>query len=805
MSGCKSPLDRKFLLKTASSAAILSGALAASAACAQTAATQTSPTTTQQAAPSNGASPVAPEAILQEIVVTGRNPVAGGNMIVQREPETTSSISAKAISQRIALAGPLQLIATTPGVAASQSDPYAMSQRSYLFMRGLPETEIGFLVDGAPAVRQDIFLPYSESWADPENFAGLTVIPGSSRITDPLETAVGGEVIETIRDPSKHFGADASVSYGSYNGQRYFGRLDTGEIGDTGITAFASVSYSQAGTYNLPGDSSRTHVDFKVAKDWGESVGKSSLFVSYNDWNSERQNVYTLSTFAQQQATGNYTIGNYSPTFAPGVSGNNFYKQDYWLMKSVLVAAQNSFDLGNRVTINIDPYYHWTDSNSPGATIVNPSSLYAGNQKVSVNTSGLYLVNGNIPVRSNSLYNEYDAGVNAYARFDLTDSNHLTAGWWYDHWNLASINDLAPLNQNGYAGNNWGGDVLVSTTGKVVAGSDFHIQTDLNAGFISDEQSFLDDKLKLEVGVKYLEERLSGVDLVPGATPNLSASFGRWLPRATISYDIDAKMQIYADVITSARPPIPVNTYPQTYSVTTGHLAQAGQPNTLPEYAVGEEVGYRYHDKFLTADLAAFNKVIDNRQIIASAVVNGAGVSTSLSAGTESIQGVSGELSLHPIYGFTPYINAQYLHAVTDSNFAIDGDYLPTKGKIAPGSPEFTATIGVFYDNGPFFGSLIYRYTGSQYGSLMDDQTLSSRGIVDLGLGYHLPSFAGKNTVIRVDFTNLGDKPYLGEPSGIVANTLATKGLHGTTIPAATATYFEAAPMTVMGTLSAAF
>lgn len=45
----------------------------------------------------------------------------------------------------------------------------------------------------------------------------------------------------------------------------------------------------QARNFTLPGDAigERFHADFKVTKDWGNS-GKSSIFVSYNDWDVVR-------------------------------------------------------------------------------------------------------------------------------------------------------------------------------------------------------------------------------------------------------------------------------------------------------------------------------------------------------------------------------------------------------------------------------------------------------------------------------------------------------------------------------------
>lgn len=724
-------------------------------------------------------------------------------MIVQREPETTNSITGKAISEKMSIAGPLQIISTLPGINTGQSDPYAMAQRSFIYIRGLPATEQGWIVEGAPATDQAFFLPYSETWTDPENLAGVTVIPGSSRITDPVQTAVGGEIVQTVRDPSHTMGGNVGVSYGSYNAQRYFGRIDTGDIGNTGLRAFASGSFTRAGTFNLPDHGSRVHADFKAVKDWG-GVGKSSLFVSYSDWNSERSNVLTLPQYNISKQAGDYTLFNYQGTYTPGVT-TAYYKQNYYLRKNVLISSENEFNLSDKLTINIIPYYHWTHSNSPGQTSVNPASLFNGNTKVQIDTTGLFLVNGLLPSRSNSLENMYDAGVNLYAKYQLSSTNRLLIGGWYDHWNLSAINNLAPLNQNGLSADNWGGGALVSTTGQVVTGLHYNMRTDIFAVFISDEQSFFDDRLKIDIGFRYLWDKLTGTNLAPGTQSNFSANIGRALPRATISYDINSNSQVYADVITSMRPPIPINTYPNTYNFSNGNIAQAAVPSTKPEYAVGEELGYRYHKNGWTLDVAVFNKVVYDRQILASAILNGAGVSTSLSAGTESIRGATAEVSFPTIYGFTPYVNGQYLHAVTKDNFALRGDFLPTAGKIAPGSPEFQANVGIFYKSGKFFANGQFKWTDSQYASLMNDQKMPAYHTFDLGIGYYLPSIFGKEAVIKVNATNLGNKPYLSALSAAQPNAVATTGLNGTVIPGAAPTYFLGAPRSIMATFSTSF
>ena len=127
-----------------------------------------------------------------------------------------------------------------------------MSIRYGLFIRGLPMNKLGWVVDGMAPMDRAYLLPYSETYVDNENIAGVTIHPGSARIADPVQTAVGGEFSITVRDPREDTGGQVSYSHGSFAGRRWFGGVDTGEIGTSGLKAFASASYTRAGNFTLP-------------------------------------------------------------------------------------------------------------------------------------------------------------------------------------------------------------------------------------------------------------------------------------------------------------------------------------------------------------------------------------------------------------------------------------------------------------------------------------------------------------------------------------------------------------------------
>ena len=174
-----------------------------------------------------------PETIVEEVVVSSGKSIPGGLMKEQVAAETMSSITPAAIAEKLAAGSPLELASTIPGVNFGSSDPYGLSVRNFMSVRGLDQTELGFMIEGVPGTDLISYYPYSEAWADNENISDITLTPGNSRLQDPIISASGGEFIETIRQPRNTFGGMASASVGSYDGWRTFVDLDTGYISAT--------------------------------------------------------------------------------------------------------------------------------------------------------------------------------------------------------------------------------------------------------------------------------------------------------------------------------------------------------------------------------------------------------------------------------------------------------------------------------------------------------------------------------------------------------------------------------------------
>lgn len=757
------------------------------------------PAQPQTAAQDDKGKPTNPEAI----IISGRRSIAGGLMKLQTAAETMSSITPAAISEKITSASPLQLVQTVPGVNFGSSNAYGLAVRNFLSIRGLDQTEIGFMIEGVPGTDNATYFPYSESWADNENISDITVTPGNSRLQDPIINASGGEVIESVRDPKDKFGGMVDGSAGSFKAWRTFGRIDTGYIGDSGIKLFGSYSRTRAGNYVGPGIGSRDHVDVKLVKDWSDA-SHSSIFFSYNAIADARIPPLSLAQFNNAVATNNFNQYQYAATFGPGVT-TNYYRIYIAHKRNEILASNNDFRLSDNVMLHVTPYYKYTSNHAPGEVAFNPASIFNGNQKATAVFDLSDLQAGKLFTQNNVNIFEWQYGVSSDIEAALSATNHLIAGYWFDYWRTKYVSGYNILNQAGVPDGTTIDAQLVDTSGNLISGTNFTAQTFTNQFFVGDTQSFLDERLKLSVGFKELLYKVGGENRVIGATGPITASFSRPMPRLLISYDINPRMQVYGNVTTNARMANVPGTYVTQFSATTGGFATVANLGARPEYTVSGQIGYRYKGP-INLDLNAFYMHLADHQVSSLQYVNASLVNTTISAGGETIRGASAEVSTRSYGGLSLYGNAQYLKGTFDDNVAKSGDFLPTKGKDMVLSPRWVANAGARFERQGFFASISGKYVGSQYATFMNDQRMPSFTLIDASLGYRVPKLGAlTDPTIRFNLTNIRDKIYAASVASVTTNALATRGINGTLISGSSPLYYIGAPMAAMVTLSTQF
>ena len=781
-----------------SGVAIMLATLAANSAVAQTTATPPAAATdSSDKANASGAS------AQEEIVVTSRRSVAGGLMKLQTAATAMSSVTPAAIQEKISVASPLQIANTLPGANFGSSDAYGLSIRNFLSIRGLDQTEIGFLVDNIPPISTANYFPYAETWADNENISDITITPGNSRLQDPIFNASGGEFIESIRDPHDQFGGKVSGSVGSFGGWRTFGDIDTGYLGNTGIKAFGSYSHATARNFVGPGRNTKDHVDFRLQKDWSEG-SRSTLFVSYDNLDNSRIAILTRAQAIDGIQNDRLDQYQYSPSYVPGVT-TQYGKINEAFAKSVLVSNNNDIQISDSIKLHVIPYYKYYDSLGASQSKLSPASLFNGNTRVTAVYDPSNLQGGSLVAAAATHYTQNIFGVNSYVEASLSATNKLSFGYWYQHTLLNYSQNIQQVDQQGNFPGFGPETAIKTTTGDGITGLNNKVTTDTNQLFVGDTQTFFDDKLAVTLGFKEIFYKATIDDYVVGAPAQLKATWSRPMPRILASLKIDDRNQIYANVTTNARMPLPTGTYVTSYNVASGATTAVGNTAIKPEYTISSQIGYRYNGP-INIDAAAFYMKLKNHQVTGTNYINGFLQTTALSAGNETIKGLSIEASTHSYHGFSLYGNGQYLDAKFDDNLPLRGDFLPTKGKTLVLAPKWITNVGARFESGGFYASVTYKYVSRQYSTFMNDETIPHINTVDAGVGYKFANIGPlKTPAIRFTVTNIGNKPYISTLSAAAPNAVATRGINGTILPAGTPTYYIGANRAASLTISTEF
>lgn len=747
---------------------------------------------------------------IEVVVVTGQKSISGGLMKPQRAPQAVYAVTPEAIAQRTPLATPLQIISTVPGVNFGTSDTYGMTIRNFLALRGLDQTEIGWLVEGVPAIDPQNYAPFIETFTDTENISDITIMAGNSRLQDPILNATGGEFIQSVRDPGSEFGGKLSASVGSFSARRIFGRIDTGAIGETGLSAYLSGSITRAHPEHGPGTSTRDHIDFKVRGDWGAG-SSSTLFISYNDLSAARVPIPSLAQFNAADAADDWDLISYLDTY-PATGSTNYHKQFVWSRKNLFVSNINTIQLTDDVKLTVTPYYRWTDIDpSTGGTRVDPNSAYYGNTRITPVFDSANVVGGFIYARNEQYLHEPQYGINNVFEYNFSDSNHFMAGYWYDKWDNRSAAYIQPLTPSGEftaGGTTTAGgrsNALQSASGQLVTGTDYDIGTVINSFFVGDTQAFLDNRLQVSAGVKYIDFKVSGENYLPGTQSEFDAQIKKWLPRASFSFDVTDQVQVYGNIIEGVRMPLTTATYIDTYNASTGARSTFGNLAAKPEASVGKQLGVRYNGPF-NLDVNYFNTKLEDVQVNSVTPINGTNTTTVLSAGGATIEGATVEFSSKRYAGFSLYANTQYLKARFEDNIPRAGDFLPTEGKVKPLSPEWTHSAVLSYDTDILFSKLSYKHISSQFSTFVNDEKMPGFSTLDFSIGMQLKTLGAlKAPTISANFINLTEGRYLSTVAGQTGNARPVVGINGTTIAGATPVYYVAAPFAVTVTLSTEF
>ncbi|NHN84154.1 TonB-dependent receptor plug domain-containing protein [Acetobacter musti] len=725
--------------------------------------------------------------------VTNTTP-GGGLMPPQTAPKSVSAVTRDFIAKQVPTSNSLTLVANLPGVVVSGTDPLGIGDHMGISMRGLPQNEVGSLLEGMPVADPISYLAFPGEWVDADNIQSVTVSQGNPDITYPVHNAVGGALETKVRNPSDRFGGLIDVSYGRKSLEREFIRVDTGEIGKTGVKAFVSFSDVTYNEWRGSGQGRREHVDAKLLKEWG----RGSSFAFRLGWNSMVSPTDTYPTMAQWKQYG--ISYNYNKTFTPGVA--SYQKLSDYYRDVIKMNAPTTLRLTNSLDLVINPYFFYVKSTPNGVTNLSNDNSFNGAEPAGpLNLPNQ--VDGQTTVQSQALYREYMGGQNSYFKWRTSRNNTMRFGWWYSYMDFQQATSFALIGLNGNVASQYGAYPILMGNGKPLRTWDGHLIQQDNGLYVDDTLKLFGDKLTLNAGFKAVMVSRYATNAVPGAAYSSSSQVFEPLPQVSASYQLTEKDQIYINGTTSFSQLS--GNYWDVFNVKTGKLSTLNSGNLAPEYSIAEEIGFRHHGLF-NFSVSAFNYNISNKQISSQSLINGVATGVYINAGGETGRGINAEFGLRPWHHFSPYVSGQYLHTSIDNNLLSGSDYLPTKGKSEVLSPKFSGSIGLSYDNGSAFGNFALNYVDSQYSTFMNDESIPSRITSNVTMGYRFRNVWWlKHPQIQINLVNIGDEKYLSGAFGVTGAAKTTRGVYGTMISGSAPTYWVGGGFSAFVSMSTGF
>lgn len=744
-----------------------------------------------------------------EHVEVHADPVAlhagGGLLRPQDAPKAISVVGADFIGRQAPSATAFDLVALLPGANVASSDPLGFSPQTNISVRGLNGDAIGYVLEGAPLNDIAYYTGYPSQFADSENYDSIALQQGAADLDSPVLNAAGGLMSLRFRTPAEKAGGQVDISYGSYDTNREYIRLESGEIGKTGLRGFVSYSHAASDNWRGPGRDVRQHVDFKLQKDWGRGNTASLL----GSWNQAIDSYYpqvSKESWAQDGIHGaNNLARRYDMTNA--AAGTDYWRLYRQPERTLYLAAPVSLNLAHGLTLKATPYAQGAYGNAPGGTQIPTSGLYNGTQLLADALTLPSTQDGWATVRADYTQRSYRSGFTAALDWKR-GVNDLVLGYWYDYSDDTEKQQFTAVSDGGYAANIWGNGGVSGihlSDGSVLLGTNNHTVTQTNALFLGDRLSLLHDRLLLTAGFKEVMMTRTGTNAMPGAAYHANTNSAVPLPRLAARFQITPHHQVFFSATTNFRTPAETALY-DVFDPTSGQTESKGSTHVKNEYSISEELGYRYADDRFVGSVTLFNYNFTNRQVATLISENGSFVQSTMNAGGQTSRGVDVEFGLRPWHHLSPYVSGEYLHATIDNDIETNGDLLPTRGKTAVRSPTLQAAAGLTYDDGHFFGTATVKYTGHQYATFMNDERMSDHVTGNLAVGYRLADVAMLHKPeFRMNFINISNQHYLSGVADPTLNAKDTTGRYGTTLAGSAPDYYVGGGFAALFTASTGF
>lgn len=694
----------------------------------------------------------AAETRLGTVTVYGQAEPAAAPVITLDEetPSTSYRLDADALDLLGAPShvNPYRALGELPSVSVGDMDPYGMSNldsNKGLRVRGKIATHGAMgSIDGLPLTGIDPGPGYL--WLfDMENIDSVTLTQGPIPPDRLAFFTTTGVLDNRLLWPRDTPGAHLAQSVGSFDFRRTFARLDSGRLAN-GMAFFGSASYTSADKWRGPGEAPEGRENFEggVSQRF-DNGAEAKLYFAYNDGS---QSNYRPLSYAQSRDLSHYRNFDYARTS----SANPLKAVDYYQYNSQdftdwTVFGEFTLPLTGSTKLTVKPFY-----------VSEEGVFYSG---MSTGKVREWLID----------HDWYGLDTRLATRVADTD---LTFGYW-----LNSMDPPGPPTAWKLYNTTPSGGLTFSNWALLADPTNRHSFQSLYA---MGSHSF--GALKLDAGVRYLIEHVSGFDVYDTSgignvsyeqarrlawrvDPSRSAddvTFRELLPYLGLTYALSPAADLTFSAGRNYGAPA-FGIWP-TYQSNAAKFKAAGVGadqiwNSIePETADAVDLGLRlrlphgslaptlYYARYRNQEVSFWDPAVK--------LAYSQNVGESHAYGAQ-LAGTWNALRTLDLFG-----SLSYDHAVFDEDFTTTGGArLDVKGEQIPGAPQWLASIGGRWHLGRFSVSPVVHYSGDYYADSARTEKVSGYTTVDLDLSLEQRVAAAKVTA-KLSFINLFDQDYIG-------------------------------------------
>jgi iron complex outermembrane recepter protein len=754
------------------------------------------------------------ELVLDEVTVTAQKVAISGLMQKEDATKSKTTVTAEYLETQASGQTVLQSLNLVPGVNFTNNDPYGVSGGN-LRMRSFDGNRISLMVDGIQLNDSGNYAVYSNQQLDPEILERASVNLGTTDVDSPTASATGGTINLVTARPRKAAAALVNASLGSFDFNRVFARLDSGEFGPWGTSSFVSFSHLKYDKFKGPGDLERTQVNARLFQ---QLSGAGDFMALSIHGNRNRNDFYNNPRYLDLGTVGwdydqNPTwtrpaavAGTVQNEGAAAFTGTSFYGVRINPSDTANIRGQLSLGITDKLRFTFDPSFQYVLANGGGYTAVaeNNGRLRGQLQAAGVDLNGDGDVLDTIGLYSPSNTNTHRYAANSALLWSLTDTDLIRVSYTFDRAWHRQTGQYGFFDAQGFPESPFAGreatQVLpadYATNGQELRKRDRKSIALLNQVSASYSGRFMDERLRVNVGLRapFFERELNQYCYTPVANPGgdpycttqvasapapttgyvtFPGSTATYVPpySGKLKYD-----KLLPNLGASITPWADENSFYATYAKgfsapRTDNLYSRNIVLVQPETTNTYELGYRYQGSTILGSVALWKTDFSNR--IVSSFDDEQGISIDRNVGKVKLQGFDVALGFEPLPGLTVYTTASYVDSEVQDDVPISATVVAqTGGKEVVETPDVTYGARAEYTIGGLKAGVQAKYVGRRWSTDVNDQAAPSYKTVDLDARYAF-NLAGLSSQVQLNVLNLFDEQYLAGISTQITDPTGT-------------------------------